>query len=244
MEKKFTMTLLNKETGQLETRDIRTGEIVATNGVLESSFIYSVEIGEAICNLVREGYTYQKISQTQGMPPLHMIYNWRNHHPDFAKKLSEARRDRANYFHDQAVQVIEDSATLDKDEVAREKFRFDGFLKLAERGNPEEYGAKTGNSGSTGPTTIVINTGVNRQEVIEIKGERNEETEGTDGRQSTDHDGGISEGARAIEAEYRGIGAEIDDGESDAGINERELPPAGEEGDEEKSEKENQEESH
>lgn len=242
MEEKYAMTILDKNTGKLVTRDTRTGEIIAEEGSTTPQFLYSLEMADAICNLVREGHTYKEIAAMNGMPPLHLIYSWRNAHPDFAKRLKDCRRDRATWFHDEAVTVIKDAATIEKDEVAREKFRFDGLMRLAEVGDADTYGKKGANHQGVGPTTIVINTGINREQIIEVQHEQIPSEEfGEDGRQQTDYDGGIPTGITP-EAESR-IGAEIDDGEGDEGSDEREPSTAGEESEEESSEEENEKES-
>lgn len=237
MEEKFAMTILDKSTGKLVTRDIRTGEVIAEEGSSVPQYLYSLEMADAICNLVREGHTYKEISGMKGMPSSHLIHSWRSQHPDFARNLKQARRDRASWFHDEAVELIKDSVTLEKDEVAREKFRFDGLMRLSEIDDQDTYGKKTTGHGAAGPTTIVINTGITRQEVIEVQYEQSE-SNGEDGRQPTDIDGRVSERS---DAEIR-IGAEIDDGESDC-IEGRSTTDSrsGEEGYEEESQKESEE---
>lgn len=167
MKETEVMTLLNKKTGKLETFNIHTGELVAKEGENLPTHIYSVEIADAICNLVREGRTYEEVSSMEGMPALHLIFKWRSTHPDFAKRLKDARRDRATLHHDKAVEVLKDSDTMDKDDVPVAKFRFDSYLKLAERGSPEEYGQSHKQAPGSGgaATMIVINTGISREPV-------------------------------------------------------------------------------
>jgi len=195
-----TMTLLNKQTGELETRNIHTGELVVTEGDLTSSHIYSVEICDAICNLIREGYTYTSASKAPGMPPLYLIYQWLNRHPEFKKKAADARRDRATFFHDEAVREL--GETADREDVPVGKFKFDGYMKLAEKGNPDEYGQKTAALGQMAPTMIVINTGINRDEPITVEGV---------------YDGQGSDGARRRESSEQRwpLGAEVEDPEID-----------------------------
>lgn len=217
MEEKFAITILNPKTKKLETFDQRTGELIVKEGDGALTLHYTTELGDAIANLVREGYTLKKIAEIEGMPPLHYIYSWRSGHPDFAKKMKDARKDRATWFHDEAVEVLKESATIEKDEVAREKFRFDSFLKLAERGAPEEYGAKPAGAIGGGAMTIVINTGINREQVIEVTGdedgkEMRTNTNGEDGRQQTDYDGAIPSGVIGVDGPRdERLGAEVTD---------------------------------
>ena len=108
-----------------------------------------------------------------GLPPLYILYNWRRYHPDFKKNLEIAKKDRAEYFHDKAVQALIDAEGATKEEVPGAKLQFDGFLKLAERGNPEAFNSKPQVlQGAIAPAMIVINTGINREPTtIEVNNE-------------------------------------------------------------------------
>ncbi len=133
-----------------------------------------MEIADAICNLVREGKTLKEIAEMEGTPQLHTIYNWRRLHPDFKKKLTDCKKDRAEYFHDKAVQALLDADGVSKEEVPAAKLQFDGWLKLAEKGNPEEYNPKPQVlQGGAAPAMIVINTGINREPLtVEVNNEQ------------------------------------------------------------------------
>jgi len=156
---------------------------------------------------VREGKTLNEISEIEGMPPLHLMYNWRRFHPDFKKNLEIARKDRAEYYHDKAVEVLKGADGASKEEVPGHKLQFDGFLKLAERGNPEAFNAKPQVlQQSAAPAMIVINTGINREPTtIEVNNE--EICIGERSEDSIQHVHGAEGSGReeAIEA----IGAEI-----------------------------------
>lgn len=232
MKESEVTVILNKRTKKLETFNIHTGELVAQEGELAPTTAYSLELAQAICNMVREGKTFLAISRTAGMPKLHQIYAWRQRHPDFAESLKQARKDRATYFHDKAVDVLEESDTIDKDEVSREKFRFDSFMKLAERGSPDEYAQQTKvhNTGAA-PTMIVINTGIDREDPVTI------DMEYLDGEQESTNVGRQLGGPRKVTR----IGAEVEESAGE-GIVEGESRAVEEEGNqEESSKKENQE---
>lgn len=168
---KHLTTLYNKEERRLETYNIHTGELISYEGMVPKGFQpYSVEINFAICAMVREGKTLEQISQIPGMPPHHLMLSWKAYHPDFKKALAEARLDRAEVFHDKAVKVLDDASqtNLSKDDVPAEKFKFDGYLRLAEMNNPEMYNKKpTGNTG-VGALQIIVQTGINREAPIVV----------------------------------------------------------------------------
>jgi len=179
MEGKGTYTILDPLTRKLVTYDVHTGEVIAKEGALvpKSNFQYTLELGAGICALVREGKTLKTISELPNMPSLHLIYAWRNHYPDFKKGLEEAKQDRADYFHDKAAEAVEEVA--EKEDVPVGKFKFDSYLKLAEKGNPREYGQKTQIEGQQGALQIVLHTGIVRekQEPITVEANYGEITE-------------------------------------------------------------------
>lgn len=168
MDQKFMMTLLDRKTKKLKTYDIRTGEVVSTDGVLnqKAQMGYSLEIADAICNLVREGKTLSFIADLDQMPQLHVIYKWREIHPDFGKRLKQARADRADFYHDKAEHAVE--RVEDKDDVPVGKFKFDAYMKLAEKGNPSQYGQQRSIEGP-GALQIIVNTGIVRDDPVTVE---------------------------------------------------------------------------
>lgn len=191
MEQKYLITTLDKQSGDLNTYDIRTGEIVSSNGVpvVSGRFAYSLEIADAICNLVREGQTLTKISRMKGMPQLHVMYRWMDIHPDFKKLVEGAKANRAMYNLDKAQQILEDTdTTISRDELAAQKFKFDGHIKLAEKDNPKLMEGK----GGAAPLQIVVNTGILREgattvdidgQAISIERGQRVSVDGLDGRE-------------------------------------------------------------
>lgn len=241
MKESETMTLLNKQTGKLETFNIHTGELVTTEGDNLPTLMYSIQMAEAICNLVREGKTYEQIAQEPGMPGMHLIYRWRNHYPEFAVKLKEARKDRATLHHDRAIAILEEAGTIEKEDVPREKFRFDGYMKLAERGSPDEFGPQTKVSHeNAAPTVIMINTGIDRDQPVTIEGMSHETTEDGTSKWELGKSGRTHEiGAEIGGLEEAGSGVE---GSEEA--DEKGSPPQEQRGEGERSsEKESQEKS-
>jgi len=179
MKTNETMTLLNKSSGRLETFNIHTGELVVSDGELVSKLLYTTELSDAICHLIREGLTLEKICKFRNMPPLHSIYAWKKAHPDFAKNMKAARKDRASYHHDKAIDILEDNDKIEKEDVPGLKFQFDSYMKLAERGSPDEYAAQPKQLAVQTPATIIINTGINREPVTiegEVHGQRSKIT--------------------------------------------------------------------
>ena len=168
-------TLVN---GALQVRDIETGEITGESGKWVRPVAvkeYSVALGDHVCDLVRRGDTYNIIATKMNLGSPQTIYRWRNKHPDFDEHLKAARRDRADYYHDQVMEVAQRDR-IDKDEVSALKLKTDLYKWGAEKANPQEYGAQTKITGdSNAPLQIMVDTGIKREEDHEyIEGELSE----------------------------------------------------------------------
>lgn len=166
---KDLITIRNKETNALETYNAITGELVYKNGQLlkDHALAYTIEESQRIVALVREGKTIKEIASLPDFPSLHLIYSWKNRHPDFAQALAKAKADRAEYFRDKAVEILEEH--IEEEDLKVAKFKFDGYTKLASQDNPAEYGQKR-EEGGNAPTQIIIQTGVplGEQPIIEV----------------------------------------------------------------------------
>lgn len=177
-----TFTEVDKKTGELVTYCVFTGDIVnkQTYGSdLATRFKYEPEIGDAIADLVRTGSTITDIAAMAGLPNASVIYRWRRRYPDFARKLREAREDRAEYFADKMISTIE--AATDKDDIAVAKEQVKVYQWMSEKNNPQDYGKKSEVKIEAEIKTVpmyVIDTGINRDieevEYTEVKGEEDE----------------------------------------------------------------------
>lgn len=219
MEQQGTITILDKETRKLKTYDVHSGAIVATEGSLvpDSNFAYSVEIGSLICSMLREGQTIKQVGETAGMPNLHLIYAWKNFHPDFKLALKEAREDRADYFHDKAVDAVDEVA--EKDDVPVGNFKFNSYMKLAEKNSPDRYGNKVQHSGAGGGALqIVVNTGIIRDKEQPITVENDDGRDGKDysGQQVCNGTKELDSSGKAESTSDSGRDASGDDGSSES----------------------------
>lgn len=173
MDPKHLLTQLDKETKDLVTYDIRTGEVVSRNGVLQekAKFVYSLQVADMVCYYLREGLSYRKIGLKEGMPSIHILYRWEALHPDFKERVKNARAGRADYYRDKAEDALD--RCVDKDSVTMTKLKFDGFMKLAEKDNPAQYGNTKEGGGGNAPLQIIVQTGISREPVtVEVINER------------------------------------------------------------------------
>jgi len=202
---KYFFTRINKKTGALESVDMRTGIVVPVTGAngkslsAEFNTKYTIEISDAICNLIREGKTMtQIVRENDFLPPVHVIYNWRRLHPDFAQKMDAAVKDRAHYHLDKAMDIAEDARDSCKDAVPGLKLSADIHLKLLEKSDPDRWGSKVKLSGDKdSPLKIIVDTGIRR---AGDEGFNQEEFEAIDAQFSRIQDG--EEKEEAIEADF------------------------------------------
>lgn len=173
----YFITQMDPETKEMVRYDIRTGEEVSRSGklVAKARFAYNMEMADTICYFLREGKSMNWIAKQPNLPSRSVIYGWMEAHPDFQEKVKRAKANRAEYHRDKAEEILENA---DEFTVKVDKLKFDGYMKLAEKGDPATY-APGGNKGggSAGPIQIVVQTGISREEPVTV--EVNNEREGS-----------------------------------------------------------------
>ena len=180
LDKRDLYVRLNPHTNKLETINLTTGEVIAYEGQPKIKYIFTQEMGEAVCNAVRRGMTLTQISDIEGLPDITTLHYWRNRNPEFAKQLREARKDRASIFYDKAIAEM-DRPLDTRDEAQIANTKFNAFMKIAERDAPSEFGESKPTIQTHTPTVIIVNTGIDRTpEIIDtnvVEMSRNEEIE-------------------------------------------------------------------
>ena len=167
---------MNKH-GDIETIDMYTGSVVASsaNTQTKQTYEYSIAWGDALCEAIRNGLTYKQINDHPKLPPMSVVYRWKELHPDFVARLKAARIDRAEYYRDMAVLTAEDTET--KDEATVNRLKVDTYKWAAAKDDPAKFEnnlkVDTKHSGQVG--FFALRTGVPHNE-----GEK-ELTEGKDG---------------------------------------------------------------
>jgi hypothetical protein len=168
-----TTVVKNKETGKLEVICLDTGEVL-NQGLDLSKYRFDLNTAMLVCQKMREGATLKDIDKDPDLPSLPVIHYWRRTNASFDEEIKLARKDRAEYYHDEVINIANN--TLDKDEVAVAKFKTDQYKWAAEKGDPSSYGNKVEHTGSNTAPSIIVFTGINRRpkqveeaEVIEIE---------------------------------------------------------------------------
>ena len=131
---------------------------------------YSDAKANYICEQIANGKSLKEISKSrEDIPTPQAITNWVRRKPEFAVMYKEARRAQAYYHADRAIEIAE--SVRDKDEVPAAKLKVDTHKWAAGVYNPEELSGRSEKEqkGSSGPVTININTGINKEPEASIE---------------------------------------------------------------------------
>jgi len=154
-----TLVVKNPTTGELETVCLDTGEVL-TNNVDLSKYRFNIDMALLICQKIREGGTLKKLHEDSNFPNATVINYWRRNNVQFDEEIKQARKERAEHYHDKVIELADE--TVDKDDVPVAKFRSDVYKWAAEKGDPSSYGAKIEHTGSNVAPAIVVVTGIKR----------------------------------------------------------------------------------
>ena len=167
-EKEHTFPRIN-EAGELELVDMYTGTVLENSVACRKvSYVYSIEWGDAICNAIRLGMTMKEIEDNPELPPSAVVYHWKKLHPDFAEKLVEAKRMRAEYYRDMVIETAE--GTSDKDQAVVNRLKIEAYKWAASKDSPAEFGEniKVDNTHSGQVGFYALRTGVPHADEIEL----------------------------------------------------------------------------
>lgn len=105
--------------------------------------VYTVELGERVCDLVSGGSNLHRISlmQGEGFPSSGTMYRWCDQHPEFASKYARARENRADARAERIDEITEQMIRGEiKPDVAR--VAIDAMKWQAGKEMPRRYGEK------------------------------------------------------------------------------------------------------
>ena len=67
--------------------------------------IFTPELAEKICDLIREGKSERQISKMPGMPTAFTLRLWKDSNPDFLAQSARAREESAEKFNDELLEL-------------------------------------------------------------------------------------------------------------------------------------------
>jgi hypothetical protein len=92
------------------------------------------------------------------MPESSRIYAWLSLHPEFRIRYEQARKQRADVFHDLVIEEARNA--ISKDDVPVAKLRIDSYKWAAEKASPDYYGKKDDKVSGPASINITLHTGV------------------------------------------------------------------------------------
>lgn len=161
------LAFVNGSYGGLEEVEQPNGEIVwvergLADRVPRKIVRYNPTLAGAICAMVADGVPLTDIAKRADMPNYSVLARWRRLYPEFAKNLDEARVDRTERFHDEALAIADEAYRIGDDKmVGLAKLRVDVRKWAAEKGDPDRYATKT-KVQAEGVLTVMIHTGILR----------------------------------------------------------------------------------
>lgn len=121
---------------------------------------YAETTADHICRFLVEGNTLDAIGKMPEMPPIHILYKWMARYPEFKTRVKEARKLRAENFHDKALETAKNSK---ESRVQSDRLKVETLKWAAERGDPDSYGKQTKIVGDPErPIAILVDTGIVR----------------------------------------------------------------------------------
>lgn len=128
----------------------------------KGKWTYSETMTELIVDAIADGHGITKLPE--GLPTYGTIWRWRRQFPEFDEALAIAMKMKSDRF----LQQIEDeNHDIDKVddmiELNSKKAKIDNMKWLAEKHDPQRFG-KTREKNEAGALTIIVNTGIVRED--------------------------------------------------------------------------------
>jgi hypothetical protein len=132
-----------------------------------ATYKYNPVVANVICQKIIDGGLITKICKEAGMPSYALVTRWRHEHPEFNEMYEMAVKARAEARHDEVLDTVsaDKIAMMGKDELAAARLRVDTLKWAAEKNDPTRFGKERSSSTGPGALQIVVNTGINRDDV-------------------------------------------------------------------------------
>lgn len=128
---------------------------------LKRLYPFSDALSDVICQKLAEGMHWSDLPAISGMPSMGALNLWKRTNKDFAAKVKEAKRARAESDRDAAVAIGKYSVGADKDEIPGRKLAVETLKWSAEKDDPETFGNKVKVEGSVS-IEMKLETGIRR----------------------------------------------------------------------------------
>lgn len=153
--------------------DLPTGEriLVDPKTPIPSTWEYSVEAAQKICDELLEGKYLKDICDGKRFPPFKIVMRWKRAHEEFQRMYLEALEDRAEYFGDHIRELAD---TADEGNVGSRQLQISTYKHLTQVDSKRFQPKQTTQVATQGSQTLVIVTGIVRDDEKEIEAEAKE----------------------------------------------------------------------
>lgn len=158
-DSKDLLVYTDPRTGKMKYLDLRTGKPYEQYTPIENQGAFSNEAADMICASIREGKSLTKICQ-ENQISLSLFYAWLSIFPEFKKRYTEARKQRADYHFNKVVELADGGIGMDKEFIPGLKLAVEAHKWAAEKSDPERFAKPKEESNTNGGITINLQTGV------------------------------------------------------------------------------------
>lgn len=157
-DSKDLMVYIDPQTNRPRYLDLRTGKPYEAYVPTIVGGGFSNELADIITAQIREGDNLAKTCKDNYIS-LSQFYAWLSVFPEFKKRYTEARKQRADYHFHKAVEIADGAMGAPKEMIPGIKLAVDTHKWAAEKSDPERF-AKPKEDVSVGSITINLQTGV------------------------------------------------------------------------------------
>ncbi len=105
-----------------------------------SDWPYSEITADLICQQIVEGASLTKVCKMQGFPSYGIVCRWRRENPDFEVALNQAYKDRAEFYLESAIDIVNDLETKHDVRKARLKWNISKWIVACQGDSLSEEG--------------------------------------------------------------------------------------------------------
>lgn len=111
---------------------------------------------------IASGKTFAQLDKLKQFPSTRTVFYWYARDPEFKNLIDEARRVRAEFYHDELVEVANE---VEEDNARSSKVKADIFKHLMSVNDKERFGQAPKQDAATPTVNIVFQTGINRDPI-------------------------------------------------------------------------------
>lgn len=144
---------------------IWSDETTNLSGYTQRDTTFSPLLLDLICQQIAEGASLTRICKNPNMPSYAVLCAWKRKYPEIEARIEDARRDRAEFLRDEALEKA-DEAT-DKNDTPAATLKFEA-RKWAAGVDNAKYSPKSKVEATlNAPTQIIVHTGIVRKPLEE-----------------------------------------------------------------------------